>query len=257
VASAQILAASAAAAAEDRAGGQAGLFGDAEPALKATLPDARPWNVQTKLDEEFAAVGFYFSGHPLDDVLDGLEDGRVTLAMNLAETAEDGRPVELIGVVRRRVEKPARNGGKFAFLTLSDPTGEVELMIMPELLSEVRDRLEPGEAVVVLTEVRRRDDEIRLTARRVQPIEQARIGKRSPSLSVQLEPGADPRALAQIAERLRTAPGADRGAIFLRVPTRCGKQITVRLPEMYSTGLEALRALKTAPGVARVDSRAA
>ena len=60
--------------------------------------------------------------------------------------------------VRRRVEKPARNGGKFAFLTLSDPTGEVELMVMPELLADMREQLEPGCAVVILTEVRRRDD---------------------------------------------------------------------------------------------------
>ena len=60
-------------------------------------------------------------------------------------------------MVRRRVEKPARNGGKFAFLTLSDPTGEVELMVMPELLADMREQLEPGKSVVILTEVRRRD----------------------------------------------------------------------------------------------------
>jgi DNA polymerase-3 subunit alpha len=86
--------------------------------------------------------------------------------------------MELIGMSVAVSRKPARNGGKFAFLTLSDPTGEVEMMVMPELLADVRDQLEPGSAVVILTEVRRRDDEIRLSARRVQAIEQARIAKK-------------------------------------------------------------------------------
>ncbi|MEM7328988.1 MAG: DNA polymerase III subunit alpha [Pseudomonadota bacterium] len=255
--SAPILAATCASSAEDRAGGQGGLFGEAEPAMRADLPKAAAWNMQEKLDQEFAAIGFYFSGHPLDDILDSLEEGRITYAMNIEESAVDGRPIELIGVVRRRVEKPARNGGKFAFLTLSDPTGEVELMVMPELLSDMREQLEPGSAVVILTEVRRREDEIRLSARRVQPIEQARIAKKAPALSVKLEKGADLTGLAAIAARLKGASGQDRGEIFVRMPIEDGRVVTLRLPDTYPTGIEALRALKTAPGVARVDHEAA
>ncbi|MCR9195187.1 MAG: DNA polymerase III subunit alpha [Hyphomonas sp.] len=255
--SAPMLASACAASAEDRAGGQGGLFGEAEPAMRTDLPKAASWNMQEKLDQEFAAIGFYFSGHPLDDILDSLEDGRITYAMNIEESAVDGRPMELIGVVRRRVEKPARNGGKFAFLTLSDPTGEVELMVMPELLAEVRDQLEPGSAVVILTEVRRRDDEIRLSARRVQAIEQARIAKKAPALSVKMEKGADMTGLASIAARLRGVSGQDRGEIFIRMPIDDGRVVTLRLPDTYPTGIEALRALKTAPGVARVDHEAA
>jgi len=50
LAAAPSLAAMAASAAEDRAGGQGGLFGDAEPAVRAPLPNAPAWNGQTKLD---------------------------------------------------------------------------------------------------------------------------------------------------------------------------------------------------------------
>ncbi|MEQ3746500.1 MAG: DNA polymerase III subunit alpha [Henriciella sp.] len=255
--SAPMLASACAANAEDRAGGQGGLFGEAEPAMRAALPSVAAWNMQEKLDQEFSSIGFYFSGHPLDDVLDSLEEDRITLAMDIADTAVDGRPIELIGVVRRRMEKPARNGGKFAFLTLSDPTGEVELMVMPELLMDVREMLDPGSAVVILTEVRRRDDEIRLSARRVQPIEQARIGKKAPALSVILERGSDVSGLAAIAARLKSAPSPDRGEIYIRMPTEDGRVVTLKLPDTYATGLEALRALKTAPGVSRVDPKAA
>jgi DNA polymerase-3 subunit alpha len=130
-------------------------------------------------------------------------------------------------------------------------------MVMPELLSEMRDQLEPGSTVVILTEVRRRDEEIRLSARRVQPIEQARIAKKAPALSVRLEKGADLAGLAAITARLKSANGHDRGEIFVRLPIDDGRVVTLRLPDTYPTGIEALRALKTAPGVARVDHEAA
>ncbi|MEM1035317.1 MAG: DNA polymerase III subunit alpha [Pseudomonadota bacterium] len=257
LAAAPTLAAACAAAAEDRAGGQGGLFGDAEPAMRASLPKVSPWNMQDKLDAEFAAIGFYFSGHPLDDILDTLEPGRVTLAMNIADEAPSRSNLELIGVVRAKVEKPARNGGKFAFLTLSDPTGEVEMMVMPEMLGDIREQISVGCAIAVTAEVRLKDEDLRLTLRRVQPIEQARIAKKAAALCVRLEQGADLNGLAGIAARLKAAPGPERGHILVQMPIEPSGSVTIRLPETYATGLEALRALKSAPGVARVDQEAA
>ncbi|MEM8616208.1 MAG: DNA polymerase III subunit alpha, partial [Pseudomonadota bacterium] len=257
LASAPILLAASTASAEDRAGGQGGLFGDEEPALRAALPEAVNWNMQDKLDHEFAAIGFYFSGHPLDDVLGNIQKDRVTLAMDIADMARDDQMLELIGVVRRRVEKPARNGGKFAFLTLSDPTGEVELMVMPEVLLEHRDLLEVGQSLVVRTRVRRREDEIRLSVQGVQAIEKSGIGRKASALSVRLDRGAPVDHLTAIANQLKAAPGPHRGEIFIEVPTGNGQIVTLRLPDTYATGLEAVRALKSAPGVASVDAKAA
>lgn len=257
LAAAPLLAAAAVSAAEDRAGGQGGLFGDAEPAVRTALPQVSAWNGQQKLDEEFGAVGFFLSGHPLDDVLDSLEDGRITLSAEIGDVAVDGRPLELIGVVRRRVEKLSRSGGKFAFLTLSDPTGEVELMVMPEALDMYRPMLEAGNSVCVTVNVRRQDEEIRLSAKQVTPIDKARIGKKAKALIVKLSRGANYEEIAAVADRLVSAPGADRGAIYLDLPLEDGRTVTMKLPHVYATGLEALRALKMASGVARVDTRAA
>ena len=169
----------------------------------------------------------------------------------------DGRPLELIGVVRRRVEKPARNGGKFAFLTLSDPTGEVELMVMPEVLDNFRDLMSPASSICVMVNVRRQEEEIRLSVKHVKPIEKARIGKKAKALVVRLSRGANFEELAAVAERLINAPGADRGEIFLELPLVDGRIVSMKLPAVYATGLEALRALKMASGVSRVDTLAA
>ncbi len=252
LAAAPALSAMAARAAEDRAGGQGGLFGEAEPAARAPLPRVASWNAQDRLDHEFAAIGFYLSGHPLDDLLESVDRSRVTLSMEVRERAEDGRALELVGIVRARVEKPARRGGKFAFLTLSDPTGEVELMVYPETLSEARDKLEPGAAVSVTASVRRHGEEIRLAAEIIKPIAAARIARQSGGLRVRLAPGADPGELARIAETLAARPGGDRGDILIELPLESGEVVTLRLPSRYATDIGAMQALKSAAGVDRV-----
>ncbi|MEO1642135.1 MAG: hypothetical protein AAFR74_02280, partial [Pseudomonadota bacterium] len=77
------------------------------------------------------------------------------------------------------------------------------------------------------------------------------------SLRCALERGADLDGLAGVAARLKSAPGPERGHILVQMPIEPQGSVTLRLPETYATGLEALRALKSAPGVARVDQEAA
>ncbi|MEO1398911.1 MAG: OB-fold nucleic acid binding domain-containing protein, partial [Pseudomonadota bacterium] len=252
LAAAPVLASEANRAAEDRAGGQGGLFGAEESGVRAPLPSAKAWNGQTKLDEEFRAIGFYLSGHPLDDVLESIDRDRVTLAHEIADRAEDGRAIELIGVVLDRVEKPARKGGKFAFLTLSDPTGQVELMVYPETLSEERDKLNKGDAVAITTSVRRNGDEIRLAAEIVKPIASARLSKKSAALTVRLGPGADPLDLAGIAEALKGRRGGEQGLLRVEIPLEDGRLVTLALDGRYPTDIGAVQALKSASGVDQV-----
>ena len=252
LAAAPVLASEANRAAEDRAGGQGGLFGAEETGVRAPLPDAKAWNGQEKLGEEFRAVGFYLSGHPLDDVLESIDRDRVTLAHEIGERAEDGRALELIGIVRARVEKPARKGGKFAFLTLSDPTGEVELMVYPETLSEERDKLGVGEVVAVTTSVRRNGEEIRLAAEIVKPIGSARVSRRNAALIVRLAPGADPAELVAVTSALKAHRSAERGDLRVEIPIGDGRVVTLALEGQYSTDIRAVQALKSVAGVDQV-----
>ena len=250
---AQMLAQMAVSAAEDRKGGQGGLFGEAEPALRPALPKAKAWNGQQKLDEEFKSIGFYFSGHPLDDVLEGLDRDRVTLAMEIEERASDGKPLEMIGIVRARSDKPARNGGKFAFLTLSDPSGEVEMMVFPETLQQNYDLLQVGTAVAVTVGVKRNGEEIRLNAERVLKLEAARLSKSMGALRVRLAPGAYVADLLSVIGHLARQSDPEQGEIVIDIPLEDRRIVTLKLPSTYTIGIQAQRALKDAPGVERVE----
>jgi len=253
LAAAPLLANLAVSAAQDRQGGQGGLFAEAEPALRPVLPKAKAWNGQQKLDAEFKSIGFYFSGHPLDDVLEGLDRDRVTLAMEVEERASDGKPLEMIGVVRARNDKPARNGGKFAFLTLSDPSGEIEMMVFPETLSQNYDLLQVGNAVAITVGVKRNAEEIRLNAERVLKLEAARLSKAMGALKIRLSVGAFVRDIAGVVGHLAKLPDPERGEILIEMPLEDGRLVTLKLPSTYTIGLGAQRALKDAPGVERVE----
>ena len=251
--SAPLLANMAVSAAQDRQGGQGGLFGEAEPALRPVLPKAKAWNGQQKLDQEFKSIGFYFSGHPLDDVLEGLDRERVTLAMEVQDRAADGKPLEMIGVVRARSDKPARNGGKFAFLTLSDPSGEVEMMVFPETLSQNYDLLQVGNAVAITVGVKRNAEEIKLNAERVLKLEAARLSKAMGALKIRLAVGAFVGDLAGVVEHLTKLQDLEKGELLIEMPLDDGRVVTMKLPSTYTIGLSAQRALKEAPGVERVE----
>ena len=251
--SAPLLANMAVSAAQDRQGGQGGLFGEAEPALRPVLPKAKAWNGQQKLDQEFKSIGFYFSGHPLDDVLEGLDRERVTLAMEVQDRAADGKPLEMIGVVRARSDKPARNGGKFAFLTLSDPSGEVEMMVFPETLSQNYDLLQVGNAVAITVGVKRNAEEIKLNAERVLKLEAARLSKAMGALKIRLAVGAFVGDLAAVVEHLTKLQDLEKGELLIEMPLEDGRVVTMKLPSTYTIGLSAQRALKEAPGVERVE----
>ena len=251
------LAAIAGSAAQDRASKQVSLFGESEAAIRSSLPDAKPWNGQVTLDQEFSAVGFYLSGHPLDDVLDSIDRSRITLASEIEDVAVNDKVVELIGVVRKCVEKPARKGGKFAFVTLSDPSGELELMVPPETLEDSRDNLTAGSSVYMGAKIRKNGEEIRLTVVGVKPLEASRVGKRAKALKVRLTPNADLSDLTGILERLRGVPGQDKGDIYIEIRIETGELVTLKMPETYATSLHALQALKSAPCVDAVTMEAA
>ena len=151
--------------AADRAAAQESLFGDAREGARPHLPKTETWNPIDRLDEELTAVGFYLSGHPLEDMVGVLRRQRVTLFQDALSNAlsDGGEGFRMAGVVRRKQERSSSgpSGGKFAFVTLSDPTGEYEVLFMPESLRAHRELLEPGKAIVFKARAEATEGEVR------------------------------------------------------------------------------------------------
>ena len=137
-----------AAAHDERASAQVSLFGELAEALPAPrLPQPEDWSPMERLAQEHQAVGFYLSGHPLDDYAGALRrEGVLTHAELVRKAAARparrwrGSPASVAAVELRR----SARGTRFAFVRLSDPTGLFEVRMFADVLDAARDALAPG-----------------------------------------------------------------------------------------------------------------
>jgi len=239
--------------AEERASSQGSLFGgDQVEAQRPRLPRIEIWSPSRRLDEELAAVGFYLSGHPLDDLMPALRRRRTDLLTEVIPKAEAGAEAfRMAGVVRRRQERASQaSGDKFAFVTLSDPSGEYEVLFPPESLRRCRDLLEPGRAVSLKVRAKARDGEVRFFGDDAESVEAA-IENAVAGLRVHVSPRS--LAIDALKARLTAAPQGRGGEIVLVAPVEGGREIEVRLPGRFDLGPAVRGALKTAPGVVFVE----
>ena len=239
--------------AADRASSQGALFGADSGASRPRLPRLEPWVGPERLDQELAAVGFYLSGHPLEDMVEVLRRRRTVLLAEALQLAEDGTEAfRMAGVVRRRQERAsARTGEKFAFVTLSDPTGEYEVLFPPESLRAYREVLEPGAAVTVKVRAKCSDGEVRFFGDEAELVSVA-VDRAGHGLRVHVSPGsAEVHAL-----RTRLEPAVLRnggGEVLLVAAVEGGREIELKLPGRYRLDAALRGALKSAPGVLMLE----
>ena len=245
-------------AAQQRESAQASLFGGGGDATdlaleRPRLPEPDSWTATQRLDNELSAIGFYLSGHPLDDLTEHLAGrGVVFHAEAPARVADGATALRLCGMVRRRQERVSnKNGERFAWATLSDPTGEFEVFIPPELLRTSRDLLDSGNAVLVNCRVDERDEQISFFADRLEPLDMQVSADR---LRLRID---DAAALPRVQARIERANGrADarlNAVIELLVPLADGGEAELRLPGRHSADSALQAALKGVDGVASVE----
>ena len=227
-------------------------MGDQAGVGRPRLPRAEMWTPSQRLDEELSAVGFYLSGHPLEDMVPALRRRRTELLSDVIPRAEAGAEVfRMAGIVRRKQERASQSSGeKFAFVSLSDPTGEYEVLFPPESLRRCRDLLEPGRAVSLKVRARARDGEVRFFGDDAEPVEKV-VENAVAGLRVHVAPrSAEIEALKR---RLETAANTRGGEIVLTAPVGEGREVEVKLPGRFTLDAAVRGALKTAPGVLFIE----
>jgi DNA polymerase-3 subunit alpha len=251
-AAAEVLVAHGQALAADRAEGKRSLFGDdAASSPRPRLPRVDAWTPVQRLDEELAAIGFYLSGHPLEDMVEALRRRRTDLYADAVAKAEAGtEALRMAGVVRRRQERAAQGSGeKFAFVTLSDPTGEYEVLFPPESWRRCRDTLEPGQAVAITVRARAKEGEVRFFGDSAEPVAKA-VENVVAGLRVHVAPrSAEIEALKKRLEGV-TNP---RGGEIVLVAGLSGREVELKLPGRFTLDGAVRGAIKTAPGVVFVE----
>ena len=211
---------------EQKASNQVSLFGEAGDDLpEPRMMPGNDWEAPERLTEEFKAVGFYLSGHPLDDYMGPLKrkwgsDRGVpflTLDELTAKVTDRGAMnARLAGVVAGRQERKSARGNRFAFAQLSDPTGAYEVTLFSDTLEACRDHLETGSKVVVTVEATMESDQLKLLGRSVAPIDTVVGDAGNMGLRIFIETPAAIAAVSEVLEGARqAAKSAGKGPVQL------------------------------------------
>ena len=244
---------------EDAAAGQAELFGGAAASAPIPLTAVEAWLPAERLQREYDAVGFFLSGHPLDDYAAALKRLRVQSWAEFARAVKAGAGAgRVAGTVVARTERRTKNGTKMGIIGLSDPSGHYEAVLFAEGLAQYRDLLELGTAVLLFLTAEVQGDEVRARIQSVEPLDQA-AAKMQKGLRVFLR---DDAPLDGVAKRLQpialngSRNGADHGdgEVSMVLMLGNGNEVEVKLPGRFKVSPQIAGAIKAVTGVVTVEA---
>lgn len=242
---------------EQRGSAQDSLFGDAGDDLpEPRMPVVEDWLPNEKLVAEHMAIGFYLSGHPLDDYLAPLKRKGILTLSEVAEKVKDGPAlVKLAGSVAGRQERKSARGNRFAFVQLSDPTGLYEVTMFSDTLEKSRDFLETGANIVITAEATLESEQLKLLGRGVAPIDTVAEQAGGGGVLVYLDKLEGAEMVRSLLERTaRDAVTKTKGtvSICLLDPTLPG-EVTLELGQQFPINPQIKGALKSLGGVVMVE----
>ena len=238
---------------ETAAVGQNELFGGGGSPEPITMPQIDAWLPAERLRREYEAIGFFLSGHPLDDYATVLKKMRVQPWAEFARAVKMGATAgKVAGTVVSRQERRTKTGNKMGIFGLSDPTGAYEAVIFSEGLAEYRELLEPGAAVLLVLSAEVQGDDVRARIQSVEPLDKAAANLHK-GLRVFLRDGAP---LEGVAKRLETVPrpGNGDGEVSVILMLKAGTEVEVKLPGRFKVSPQIAGAIKAVPGVVQVEA---
>lgn len=150
----------------DQLMGQTALFEVAEPAARGMGVSGHPaWSLGESLRHEREVLGFYLTGHPLEEYLDsvtGLADGSLA---DLARWPDGSKVVLTLGVSRVRVHHGGK--GTMAFVKVEDLEADGELVCFPRVYARAQAMLEAERPLIVAARVDRSREEPSLIAEEI------------------------------------------------------------------------------------------
>ena len=196
----------------DKAAGQFSMFevfNDGPPTGRRASASVPPWPLTEKLAFEKELLGFYVTGHPLDEYRPVLESGKFTPIGKLREQ-EDKSTVTIAGTLISVEKKFTKKESKpFAAVVLEDFSDQLEIMIWSEAYLKAQQHLAAGNVISVSGRLELRDDSIRLSANEVKPLKKPAPREKPVVLTFNVT-GTTEADLLKVREALASSPGSRR-----------------------------------------------
>ena len=240
----EIISAQAQRMAADRLAGQNDLFaaasGGGTPDLE--LKPAKRWLASDQLSHEFDAVGFFLSGHPLDEYMDALKELGAQSWVDFENNSKASGGL-LAGTATSVKERKSARGNRYAFVSFSDASGQFEALMFSDALDLAREHLESGAPVMIRVEAERDGETTKLRALSVEPLARAVRGLQK-DMTLTVNGTTDWPALADAL----SAKGRSQLQLRIALPD-ADREIEMSMPGRFDLSPERRSLIKHVTGV--------
>ncbi|ADN09057.1 DNA polymerase III subunit alpha [Sulfurimonas autotrophica] len=164
------------------------LFGDDEEitTVRLELKNSDEYELKEILEFEKDTLGFYVSGHPMDDFREELDELNYTLSSEL-ESIKDGSFAIFIGKVEEIQKKISKKGNQFGIVNLMDFHGNIEIMLFSDKLEQLGE-MDLEEPVAFKARVTHTDFGPRLNVTKIMTLKQAKKETKKVKTEIQEAP---------------------------------------------------------------------
>jgi len=176
------------------------------------------------LSYEKELLGFYLTDHPIRNIIKNVSD-RISHRINqLDPTYHQGQAITLAGIVTMvRLVNTKKNNSKMAFAKFEDDTGNLNLVIFPQIYSQTSDLWQTEKALLISGKIDQRDNEVSFLVDSVEEIS----SQTTPAHEILIPRGTAKDILVKIKLLLQSSPGQDN--VFILIPNG-DKPKKIKLP---------------------------
>ncbi len=196
---------------KDKKSGQASLFegledNDCQGNGNSHYPDIEEWHEAELLSGEKEMLGFYISGHPLVKH-EGLVRAYASNTTGAVREMKDGDHVEIMGVLTSIKAITTKSGKKMAYARVEDLEGEAEVIFFPGDYEKYAHLLEIDRIVHVTGKLDLRQDEPKISAETVLPLEDVERHLSKSAHIKLLSTGIETQDIEKLKDALLNCPG--------------------------------------------------
>ena len=133
------------------------------------LPEVDNWSKSELLEKEFSSIGFYLTGHPINEYKQIIKDRKIKFYKDINNNETK---YKIAGTISYINERKSQKGRSFAFVGITDEHDQYEITLFSDILFKVRHLLIPGLSIVANVEIQRIDTNLRLLVVNIEPLEE-------------------------------------------------------------------------------------
>jgi DNA polymerase-3 subunit alpha len=207
-------------AARARDSGQHGLFGGGAQTAQVAfeLREAAPWSEEERLASEYAMLGFYISGHPLEKYASRLQELKA-VPLSEVEGQRNGKEITVAALIVGTRPMRSKKGARWAIFTVQDMTGVQELLAFPESFARLEQMLKPGMPILFKAKVQIEEAGTRLSLQEARKLEDvaARVAPTEFRVRIEMQSLSE-EALDRLEKLFAKAPGQSPVVFELHSP---------------------------------------